>query len=132
VQETEIRAAIEKGYSISLYMVDVGTSFGWMNGANSDGDSYQPDVTSYDNDAPIDEEGSPRPKYFAMRAIIEEATHRTLPAVPVSPPMMTLPALELREGVLYGRTCLPRSMRIHRARWRKLIRLMDTFFTVRR
>ncbi len=57
VQEAEIRAAIEKGYSISLYMIEGGTSFGWMNGANSDGGSYQPDVSSYDYDAPIDEAG---------------------------------------------------------------------------
>jgi beta-galactosidase len=96
-QEAEIRDAIEKGYSISLYMVDGGTSFGWMNGANSDGDSYQPDVSSYDYDAPIDESGRPRQKYFAMRAMIAEATHRTLPPVPDLAPMMTLPALRLTE-----------------------------------
>ena len=83
-QEREIRAAIEKGYSISLYMVDGGTSFGWMNGANSDGDNYQPDVSSYDYDAPIDEGGRPRAKYFAFRKMIAETTHRTLPPVPAS------------------------------------------------
>ena len=82
VQEAEIRAAIEKGYSISLYMVEGGTSFGWMNGANSDGGNYQPDVSSYDYDAPIDEAGRPRAKYFAMRKLIAEATHQTLPPVP--------------------------------------------------
>ena len=95
VQEAEIRAAIEKGYSISLYMVEGGTSFGWMNGANSDGDSYQPDVSSYDYDAPIDEAGRPRAKYFAMRSMIAEATHRTLPKVPQSAAMMTVPAVQL-------------------------------------
>jgi beta-galactosidase len=94
-QEAEIRSAIEKGYSISLYMVEGGTSFGWMNGANSDGDSYQPDVSSYDYDAPIDESGRPRPKYFAMREIIAEATQRTPPPVPVSPPTMTLRVMQL-------------------------------------
>jgi beta-galactosidase len=98
VQEAEIRAAIEKGYSISLYMVEGGTSFGWMNGANSDGGSYQPDVSSYDYDAPIDEAGRPRPKYFAMRSLIAEATHTASPSVPDSPPMMTLPAWQLKES----------------------------------
>ncbi|MGA8938820.1 MAG: beta-galactosidase family protein, partial [Acidobacteriaceae bacterium] len=87
-QESEIHAAIEKGYSISLYMVDGGTSFGWMNGANSDGDNYQPDVSSYDYDAPIDEAGRPRAKYFAFRKMIAETTHRTLPPVPASAPML--------------------------------------------
>lgn len=95
IQEAEIRAAIEKGDSISLYMVEGGTSFGWMNGANSDGNSYQPDVSSYDYDAPIDEAGRPRAKYFAMRSLIAEATHQTPPPVPDSPPMMTLPAIQL-------------------------------------
>lgn len=98
VQVAEIREAIEKGYSINIYLVDGGTSFGWMNGANSDRDSYQPDVSSYDYDAPIDESGRPREKYFAMRAMIAETTHRTLPPVPVSAPMMTLPALRLTES----------------------------------
>jgi beta-galactosidase len=98
VQEAEIRAAIEKGYSISLYMVEGGTSFGWMNGANSDGDSYQPDVSSYDYDAPLDEAGRPRAKYFAMRKMIAEATHQTPPSVPASPPMLTLPAFQLKQS----------------------------------
>lgn len=98
VQEAELREAIEKGYSISLYMIEGGTSFGWMNGANSDGDSYQPDVSSYDYDAPLDEAGRPRPKYFAMRKIIAESTHETPTAVPDSPPMMTLPAVQLKQA----------------------------------
>jgi len=98
VQEAEIRAAIEKGYSISLYMVEGGTSFGWMNGANSDGGNYQPDVSSYDYDAPIDEAGRPRAKYFAMRKMIAETTHQTLPPVPDSPPMMKLPRWQLKES----------------------------------
>ncbi|MGA7156240.1 MAG: beta-galactosidase family protein [Acidobacteriaceae bacterium] len=88
VEEGEIRAAIEKGYSISLYMVDGGTSFGWMNGANSDGDNYQPDVSSYDYDAPIDEAGRPRAKYFVFRRMIAAATRRALPLVPESEPMI--------------------------------------------
>ena len=71
-QEAEVREAIAKGYSISLYMVEGGTSFGWMNGANWDRDTYQPDVSSYDYDAPIDESGRLRPKYFALRKIIAE------------------------------------------------------------
>jgi beta-galactosidase len=98
VQEADIRAAIEKGYSINLYMAEGGTSFGWMNGANSDGKSYQPDVSSYDYDAPIDEAGRPRQKYFAMRKMIAETTHLALLPVPDSPPMMTVPAIQLTES----------------------------------
>ena len=98
VQEAELRTAIEKGYSINLYMVDGGTSFGWMNGANSSGNTYQPDVSSYDYDAPIDEAGRLRPKYFAMREVIADTTHRRLPPIPTSPPLMTAPPLQLTQS----------------------------------
>jgi beta-galactosidase len=70
---------LEQGYSVSIYMFHGGTSFGWMNGANSNGKNYEPDVTSYDYDSALDESGRPTPKYFAMREIIAKATGRTLP-----------------------------------------------------
>ena len=97
-QEAEIRSVIEQGYSINLYMVHGGTSFGWMNGANSGDAGYQPDVSSYDYDAPIDEAGRPRPKYFAMRKMIAEATKTEPPPVPDSPPLITLPQLTLTQS----------------------------------
>jgi beta-galactosidase len=97
-QVAEIRAAIAKGYSISLYMIHGGTSFGWMNGANWDDGKYEPDVSSYDYDAPIDESGRPRPKYFALRTMIAEVTHRTPPPVPDSAPMLVLPEVKLTES----------------------------------
>ena len=59
-------------------------SFGWMNGANSNGNNYEPDVTSYDYDAPLDESGRPTPKYFAFRNIIARVTGKALPAIPPS------------------------------------------------
>lgn len=40
-------------------------------GANYDV-SYQPDITSYDYDAPLSEAGDPTPKYFAIRQVLEE------------------------------------------------------------
>jgi beta-galactosidase len=55
-----------------------------MNGANSSGKDYQPDTTSYDYDAPLDERGEPRDKYFAFRKVIAETTGTTPP--PVLPP----------------------------------------------
>ena len=97
-QEAEIRSMIEKGYSINLYMVHGGTSFGWMNGANSGDAGYQPDVSSYDYDAPIDESGRPRPKYFAIRKMIAEVTKTTPPPVPNSPPMIALPSVTLTKS----------------------------------
>lgn len=89
---------IAKGYSINLYMAHGGTTFGWMNGANSDNDGYQPDVSSYDYDAPLDESGRPRPKYFALRDLIRDVSHREPPPVPDSAAMMTLPAVRLTQS----------------------------------
>jgi beta-galactosidase len=95
-QETEIRSMLESGASLSLYMVHGGTTWGWMNGANNDHGGYQPDVSSYDYDAPIDESGRPRPKYFRIRQMIAEVTHTEPVAVPDSPPLITLPAIQLK------------------------------------
>lgn len=94
-QETEIRSILRQGASISLYMELGGTSFGWMNGANSDHNLYEPDVSSYDYDAPLDESGRPRPKYFRLREIIAEETHTTPPPVPDSASPITLAPIKL-------------------------------------
>jgi beta-galactosidase len=90
---------LRKGYSVSLYMFHGGTSFGWMNGANDEGKGYQPDVTSYDYAAPLDESGHPTPKYFAFRAIIVKTTGTTPPPVPAVPPTMKIPGFKLEEAV---------------------------------
>ena len=102
-QEAEIRSVIAQGYSINLYMIHGGTTFGWMNGANVGHDDrntgdYQPDVSSYDYDAPIDEAGRLRPKYFAMRKMIAEVTHNAPPPVPESPAFLTLSEFTLTES----------------------------------
>lgn len=62
------------GVSVNLYMFHGGTNFGFTNGANHGG-RFQPQPTSYDYDAPLDEAGRPTPKYFALR----EAILRRLP-----------------------------------------------------
>jgi beta-galactosidase len=66
-----------------------------MNGANVSDGQYQPDVSSYDYDAPIDEAGRLRPKYYALRKMIADVTKQTPMPVPVDPPMMTLPEVRL-------------------------------------
>jgi len=70
-----------------------------MNGANWDSDSYQPDVTSYDYDSPLDESGRPTPKYDAMRQAIIAATGATPPPVPPTPPTLAIPGITLDESV---------------------------------
>jgi beta-galactosidase len=76
-----------------------GTSFGWMNGANSNGTTYEPDVTSYDYNSPLDESGRPTPKYYRFRDIIAKDTGVKPPSVPAVPPTMALPTISLAEGV---------------------------------
>lgn len=96
-QEAEIRSMLEAGDSVSLYMVHGGTSFGWMNGANWDHSQYQPDVSSYDYDAPLDESGRPRAKYFAFRKTIAEVAHTAPPPVPDSAPLIAVPPIALKQ-----------------------------------
>jgi beta-galactosidase len=90
---------LRQGYSVSLYMFHGGTSFGWMNGANSDGKNYEPDVTSYDYNAPLDESGRPTAKYFMFRDVISKATSTTPPEVPTVAPPAKIPEFKLEEAV---------------------------------
>lgn len=80
-EAAEFRWMLEQGYSVSLYMFHGGTTFGWMNGADSHtGLDYHPDTTSYDYDAPLDERGEPRYKFELFQKAIAEVTHAvTLP-----------------------------------------------------
>ena len=98
-QLADLKWMLGRGYSVNLYMFVGGTSFGWMNGANSDKGDYEPDVTSYDYDVPIAEDGSVRPKFFAFRKAIEAVTHKVPPPLPqpLPPPLATGP-IELKQS----------------------------------
>ncbi len=71
------------GGSFNLYMFHGGTTFGFMSGANH-AEHYQPDVNSYDWDAPLSEAGDPTPKYYAIREVISR--YAPLPDLPVPEP----------------------------------------------
>jgi beta-galactosidase len=100
----ELGWMLHQGYSVSMYMFHGGTSFGWMNGANSNGKNYEPDVTSYDYDAPLDESGRPTPKYDLLRKTIAEATGKQPPPVPVVAPAIQVAPFSLTEGVSLWKT----------------------------
>ena len=91
LQATELASMLKQGCSVNLYMFHGGTNFGWMNGANSNGRNYQPDTASYDYDAPLDERGTPRLKYFEFRKVIAEAAKITPPEVPATAAAAELP-----------------------------------------
>lgn len=81
--------------SVSIYMWHGGTNFGFWNGANFGG-VFQPHITSYDYDAPLDEAGRATPKYMAMRAQAEKRFGPLSP-VPDANPIITIPPFALGE-----------------------------------
>jgi beta-galactosidase len=90
-QAKNLEWMLAQGYSVSIYMFHGGTSFGWMNGANTNGENYEPDVTSYDYDSVLDESGRPTPKYFVFRDLIAKATGITPPPVPTVAAPISVP-----------------------------------------
>ncbi len=100
-QAQELDWILSQGYSINLYMFHGGTSFGFMNGANWDHKTYEPDVTSYDYDSPVSESGALTRKFSLFREVI--ARHRTdvtLPAPPAPLPVIEIPEVQLSEQAL--------------------------------
>lgn len=61
---------MDNNHSYSMYMVHGGTNFGLTAGANAySGEKfdYRGHVTSYDYDAPINEQGGSTAKYVALK-----------------------------------------------------------------
>lgn len=88
----EVKYLMDNKKSFNLYVIHGGTNFGFTAGANSGGKGYEPDVTSYDYDAPVNEQGFPTPKYYSLRKLIGSylPKGKKLPEVPE-----TLNAIEL-------------------------------------
>ncbi len=66
--------------SVNFYMFEGGTNFGFMSGRN--GGSKTPDVTSYDYDAMLTEDGRITPKYEAVRKIF--SNYFDIPRIPLT------------------------------------------------
>jgi beta-galactosidase len=93
----EVRYLLSHGRSFNLYVVHGGTNFGFTAGANAFSPvQFQPDVTSYDYDAPINEQGQAVPKYYALRQLIGQYTDHPLPEVPASITVMEIPAVTVQ------------------------------------
>lgn len=94
----EVRFLLDAHKSFNFYVVHGGTNFGFTAGANSGGKGYEPDVTSYDYDAPIDEQGRATAKYAALRELIGSyrPTDRPLPAIPDPIPTIDIPSFDMR------------------------------------
>ena len=90
--ENEVAFLLGAKKSFNFYVLHGGTNFGFTAGANSGGKGYEPDVTSYDYDAPVSEQGLPTPKYHALRQMIGKAIARPLPPIPEP-----IPAIDVAE-----------------------------------
>ncbi len=87
----EIKYLLQNKKSFNLYVVHGGTNFGFSAGANAfSATQFQPDVTSYDYDAPINEQGGPTPKYYALRKLISQYVSYKIPDVPKPVEAMTI------------------------------------------
>ena len=94
----EIEWVLQHGYSINFYMFHGGTSWGFMNGATSDGPhDYWADTSSYDFSATLDESGRPTKKYFMFRDLIAKHAGEKLPDVPHMPDPMAIPEFRLEQ-----------------------------------
>lgn len=89
------------GISINMYMFHGGTTRGFMNGANyNDRNPYEPQISSYDYDAPLDEAGNATPKFMAFRSAIAKhlPAGEVLPSVPAAKPAMATDPIHLTEA----------------------------------
>lgn len=95
---SDVKWLMDHKKSFNFYVIHGGTNFGYWAGANSFSPTqYQPDVTSYDYDAPINEMGQATPKYYALRNILAKylPEKQKLPAVPASNPVIEIPEIKL-------------------------------------
>ncbi|WP_298742095.1 beta-galactosidase family protein [uncultured Microbacterium sp.] len=95
VSARELDDLLAAGASVNIYMLHGGTNFGLTNGANDKG-VWQPTITSYDYDAPLDEAGRPTEKFWAFREVISRYAPVPEYARPDRPPFTVPETAPLR------------------------------------
>jgi len=93
----EVKFLMDNRKSFNFYVIHGGTNFGFTAGANSGGKGYEADLTSYDYDAPVNEQGRATAKYVALRKLIGSYLPKKakLPPVPEPVPVMSLPEIDI-------------------------------------
>jgi beta-galactosidase len=95
----EVEYLLQNKKSVNFYVVHGGTNFGFTAGANAFSPTqFQPDITSYDYDAPISEQGLPTPKYFMLRNLISKNVSYAVPDVPKPIPTIDIPTITMEKG----------------------------------
>ena len=85
---------LDNGVNFNFDMVHGGTNFGFWAGANYNNETnIQPDITSYDYDAPISEAGWATEKYMGIRELMKKYVKYDVPEVPERIPVVKLPEL---------------------------------------
>lgn len=93
----EVEFLLKNKKSFNLYVIHGGTNFGFTAGANAFSPTqYQPDITSYDYDAPINEQGRATAKYFMLRNLINQYVDYKIPDVPKPVAAIEIPAIEMK------------------------------------
>ncbi len=104
----ELDFLMQNKKSFNLYVFHGGTNFGFAAGANSDrvdgaksglGQSFMPDVTSYDYDSPLTEQGRVTPKYLEMRKTIQRYLPKSekIPAIPEEITSIAIPEFQMEK-----------------------------------
>jgi beta-galactosidase len=94
-------SVLAAGISINMYMFHGGTTRGFMNGANyKDVTPYEPQISSYDYDAPVDEAGNATEKFMLFREAIKKhlPADVVLPDVPAKKPVITIDDITFTEA----------------------------------
>ncbi|WDF55736.1 glycoside hydrolase family 35 protein [Mucilaginibacter sp. KACC 22063] len=92
----DLESFLKDTVSFNIYMAHGGTNFGFTSGANYNKEhNIQPDITSYDYDAPVSEAGWATPKYIAIRNLIKNHVDYPVPAIPAAPPVIEIKNIKL-------------------------------------
>ncbi|MFC4211219.1 beta-galactosidase family protein [Pedobacter lithocola] len=98
----KLDSVLAAGISINMYMFHGGTTRAFMNGANyKDISPYEPQISSYDYDAPLDEAGNATEKFRQFRAVIEKhlPKGKKLPAIPIAKTTITIAPFKLTSSL---------------------------------
>lgn len=93
----EMEYLLKNKKSFNLYVIHGGTNFGFTAGANAfTPTQYQPDITSYDYDSPINEQGQPTAKYYMLRNLISQYVTYKIPDVPKAIKTIAIPDIQMK------------------------------------
>jgi len=98
----DVKWLMDNKKSFNFYVIHGGTNFAYWAGANAFNPSeYQPDVTSYDYDAPVNEMGQATSKYFALRNLLAKflPTNQKMPSLPTSLPVIEIPDIKFTSTI---------------------------------